>query len=137
VKRPATMLRPERGFTLVEVLVALLILAIAAVAVLQLFGGGLRLARASGDHLDAVLLAESKMTEVEDETLAEGVTEGTEGAFRWARRVVVDPSLLPEDSDVQIPSRLRLARVSVEVRWGRNRQIELVTVRPLREDDGS
>lgn len=130
------MIRSERGFTLVEVLVALLILAVAAVAVLQLFGGGLRLARASGDHLDAVLLAEAKMTEVEDETLVEGVTEGTEGAYRWARRVVLDPSLLPEDPAVEIPSRLRLARVSVEVRWGRNRLVELVTMRPLSEDEG-
>jgi type II secretion system protein I len=129
------MRRSERGFTLVEVLVALLILAIAAVAVLQLFGGGLRLARASGDHLDAVLLAESKMAEIEGETLTEGVTEGTEGAYRWARRVAVDPSLLPEDPEVEIPSRLRLARVSVEVRWGRNRLVELVTMRPLADEE--
>jgi hypothetical protein len=50
--------------------------------------------------------------------------------------VVLDPSLLPEDPAVEIPSRLRLARVSVEVRWGRNRLVELVTMRPLSEDEG-
>ena len=79
VKSPATMLRSERGFTLVEVLVALLILAIAVVAVLQLFGGGLRLARASGDHLEAILLAEAKMTEVEGADPGGGCHRGHRG----------------------------------------------------------
>jgi general secretion pathway protein I len=130
------VIRSARGFTLIEVLVALLVLSIAAVAVLQLFGGGLRLARASGDHLDAVLLAEARMAEVAGQSLEEGVTEGTEGAYRWARRVVVDPDLLPEEQDLEsgIGPTLRLARVTVEVRWGRNRHVELVTVRPMGED---
>jgi general secretion pathway protein I len=128
------VIRSARGFTLVEVLVALLVLSIAAVAVIQLFGGGLRLVRASGEHLDAVLLAEAQMAELAgDETLEEGVTEGTEGAYRWTRRVVLDPTLLPTDDESEIAPRVRLARVSVEVRWGRNRQVEMVTLRPLSE----
>jgi type II secretion system protein I len=130
------VIRSARGFTLIEVLVALLVLSIAVVAVLQLFGGGLRLARASSDHLEAILLAEARMTEIGGQTLEEGVSEGTEGVYRWARRVVVDPSLLPDDQEPEIGPRLRLARVTVEVRWGRNRQVELVTVRPVSEDEG-
>ena len=35
----------------------------------------------------------------------------------------------------EIAPRVRLARVSVEVRWGRNRHVELVTLRPLGEAD--
>jgi general secretion pathway protein I len=128
-------MRSARGFTLVEVLVALLVLSITAVAVIQLFGGGLRLVRASGDHLDAVLIAESQMAQLTGETLQEGVTEGTEGAYRWTRRVVLDPSLLPKTDESEIAPRVRLARVSVEVRWGRNRHVELVTLRPLGEAD--
>jgi general secretion pathway protein I len=130
-------IRSERGFTLIEVLVSLLILSISVVAVLQLFGAGLRLARASGDHIDAVMLAESRLAEIAGESLTEGVTEGTEGAYRWTRRVAVDPSLLPEDQDPETVSRVRLARVTVEVRWGRNRLVELVTIRPLSEDPES
>jgi general secretion pathway protein I len=129
------VIRSARGFTLVEVLVALLVLSITAVAVLQLFGGGLRLVRASGDHLDAVLLAESQMAQIAGETLEEGVTEGTEGAYRWTRRVVLDPSLLPKTDESEIAPRVRLARVSVEVRWGRNRHLELVTLRQMGEKD--
>jgi general secretion pathway protein I len=127
------VIRSSRGFTLVEVLVAMLVLSITVVAVLQLFGGGLRLVRASGDHLDAVLLAETQMAELAGQTLEEGVTEGTEGAYRWTRRVVVDASLLPKDDGSEVAPRVRLARVSVEVRWGRNRQVKLVTLRPLGE----
>jgi general secretion pathway protein I len=129
------VIRSARGFTLVETLVALLVLSITVVAVLQLFGGGLRLVRASGDHLDAVLLAESQMAELTGQPVEEGVTEGTEGAYHWTRRVVVDPSLLPKDDESDIAPRVRLARVSVEVRWGRNRQVELVTLRPLGETE--
>src|SRR5262245_25806241 len=129
------MIRSARGFTLIEVLVAFLGLSVAAVAVLQLFGGGLRLARASGDHLEAVLLAEARMSEIGNQALEEGVTEGTEGPFRWTRRVVVEPSLLPEDQPAEVGPRLRLARVTVEVHWGQNRQFELVTVRPVSEDN--
>jgi prepilin-type N-terminal cleavage/methylation domain-containing protein len=129
------VIRSTHGFTLVEVLVALLVLSITAVAVLQLFGGGLRLVRASGDHLDAVVLAESQMAEIAGQTLEEGVTEGTAGAYRWTRRVVLDPSLLPKTDESEVAPRVRLARVSVEVHWGRNRGIELVTVQPLSEAD--
>jgi type II secretory pathway pseudopilin PulG len=63
------------------VLVALIVLSVAVVAVLQLFGGGLRLARAATEHQEATLLADEKLTETTLDTLEEGVTEGTEGDF--------------------------------------------------------
>jgi general secretion pathway protein I len=129
VSRPGTP--RQSGFTLIEVLVALVVLSVAVVAVLQLFGGGLRLARASGDHLEATLLASTMLSELAWETLEEGTTEGTEGGFRWSRQVTVDPALLPEEPDPARPDTVRLARVSVDVRWGKNRHMELVTIRPL------
>jgi len=129
VSRPGTT--RQSGFTLIEVLVALVVLSVAVVAVLQLFGGGLRLARASGDHLEATLLASTMLSELAWETLEEGTTEGSDGAFRWSRQVTVDPALLPEEPDPAQPDTVRLARVSVDVRWGRNRHVELVTIRPL------
>jgi prepilin-type N-terminal cleavage/methylation domain-containing protein len=137
VKAPVIPIRSDRGFTLIEVLVSLLVLSISVVAVLQLFGAGLRLARASGDHIDAVMVAEARMAEIAGETLTEGVTEGTEGAYRWTRRVALDPSLLPENEDSETVSPIKLARVTVEVRWGRNRLVELVTIRPLSEEPES
>jgi general secretion pathway protein I len=121
--------REERGFTLIEVLVALVLLSVAVVATLQLFGGGLRLARTAGDQLEATLLANAKLVEAGLETPEEGAVEGTEGDYRWVRRITLDPELLPAETDPTKLSSVRLARVSVEVRWGRNRHVELVTLR--------
>jgi hypothetical protein len=114
-----------------ETLVALVVTAVAVVAALELFGGGLRLARASADHLGATLLASAKLSELTLDPLEEGTTEGTEGEYRWTRRVTADPTLLPQEVDPATPGPVRLARVSVDVRWGRNRHVELVTLRSL------
>ena len=128
-QRARAVRRPDAGFTLLEVLVALVVLAVAGVAVLQLFGGGLRLARASGEHLEATLLAASKLSELPPGPADEGTEEGTEGPYRWTRQVALEPALLPVDPKIPQAERLRLARVTVDVRWGRNRQVELVTLR--------
>jgi general secretion pathway protein I len=119
----------DGGFTLLEVLVALVVLATTVVAALQLFGGGLRLARNAGDHSEAALLASAKLADLDPGPLTEGSTEGTSGPYRWTRRVTLDPSLLPMEPATPEGLRLRLARVSVEVRWGERRRFELVTLR--------
>ena len=124
--------RQDEGFTLLEVLVALVVLATTVVAVLQLFGGGLRLARAAGDHADAALLASAKLADLEPGPLTEGSTEGTDGPYRWTRRVTLDPALLPVQPDTPEAMLIRLARVSVEVQWGQGRRFELATLRVWR-----
>ena len=124
--------RQDTGFTLLEVLVALVVLATTVVAVLQLFGGGLRLARAAGDHADAALLASARLADLEPGPLAEGSTEGTDGPYRWTRRVTLDPALLPVQPDTPEAMLIRLARVSVEVQWGQGRRFELATLRVWR-----
>lgn len=118
----------DEGFTLLEVLVALVVLTTTLVAVLQLFGGGLRLARTAGDHADAALLASAKLADLEADPLTEGATEGTEGPYRWTRKVTLDPALLPFEPDTPGTLGVRLARVSVEVRWGQSRRVELATL---------
>lgn len=124
--------KQDEGFTLLEVLVALVVLATTVVAVLQLFGGGLRLARAAGDHANAALLASAKLADLEPGPLTEGSTEGTDGPFRWTRRVTLDPALLPVEPDTPEAMLIRLARVSVEVQWGQGRRFELATLRVWR-----
>jgi general secretion pathway protein I len=119
----------EEGFTLFEVLVAMIVLVVAVVAVLQLFGGGLRLARASADHVTATLLASAKLSEVLPGPLEEEELEGEEGAYHWSRRVVLTPDLRPVEPAEPKMDTVRLAQVTVEVRWGANRRVELVTLR--------
>jgi general secretion pathway protein I len=122
----------DGGFTLLEVLVALVVLSTTVVAALQLFGGGLRLARTAGDHTEAVLLASAKLADLEPGALTEGQIDGTDGPYRWTRRVTLDPALLPVEADSPETLRIRLARVSVEVRWGQGRRFELITLRAWR-----
>src|SRR4030095_12357997 len=122
----------DEGFTLLEVLVALVVLTTTLVAVLQLFGGGLRVARTAGDHADAARLASAKLAELEPGPLIEGATEGTDGPYRWTRRVTLDPALLPFERATPGALAVRLARVNVEVRWGQSRHVELVTLRVWR-----
>ena len=130
---PSVARRPrDEGFTLLEVLVALVVLSTTVVAALQLFGGGLRLARAAGDHANAALLASAKLADLQPGPLTEGTDQGTEGSYRWTRRVTLDPSLLPVEPDTPETITIRLARVSVEVRWGQGRRFELATLRAWR-----
>ncbi len=124
--------RRDEGFTLIEVLVALVVLATTVVAVLQLFGGGLRLARTAGDQADAALLASAKLAELDPGPLSEGSAAGSEGPYRWTRRITLDPSLLPVEPDTPEALTVRLARVNVEVQWGQGRRYELVTLRAWR-----
>jgi general secretion pathway protein I len=122
----------RRGFTLLEVLVALAILSVAVVSMIQLFGQGLRLLKVSGDYQQAVLLADQKAREVE--TVREGVESCDEGdlnkEFSCERRVTVAP--VPEELTVVGLAPVRLYRVTVQVRWG-GRSVEVATLRTARE----
>ena len=133
--------RDASGFTLIETLVALVILSVTVVATLQLFAGGLRLVGASGDHVGATLLASAKLTEAEPGPIEAGVTEGSEGAYRWTRRVTLEPALVPSEAAGSAPAtgpattvtRVAVARISVEVSWGKSRRLEMVTLRSWSE----
>jgi general secretion pathway protein I len=118
----------RRGFTLLEVLVALSILSLAVVSMIQLFGQGLRLLKVSGDYQQAVLLADQKAREVE--TVREGLETGREGDFEWERRATV--TTVPEELTVFGVAPIRLYRVTVQVRWG-GRSVEVATLRTARE----
>ncbi len=74
-----------RGFTLIEILVALTLFAVVGGTLLQLFSQGLRSARIAGEHEHAVLLARSKLTELQAYTqLRPGSYSGNfDNGYRW------------------------------------------------------
>lgn len=124
----------SRGFTLLEVLVAMTILGLALVALLQLSAQGLRLLRLSEDYQDAVRLADHLARGTEP--AQERVEAGHQGSLRWERRVTLVP--VPEELTPAAGPRSRLYAVSVAVRWGRNRTLELASLRTVVEaSDGS
>ena len=56
-----TMQSKCRGMTLIEVLVAFVVLSVTMAAILQIFSGGMRNARLADSYSRAVFLAESKL----------------------------------------------------------------------------
>ncbi|HXU89223.1 MAG TPA: prepilin-type N-terminal cleavage/methylation domain-containing protein [Methylomirabilota bacterium] len=119
------------GFTLLEVLVALAILSFAVVVSIQAFAGGLRLLKLSGEHQEAMLIADQKAREIVSPTSG-GVESGTEGAYGWERevKIVATPDLDVEGRSVK----WRMWEVDVRVRWGDHRQISLSTLRTVAGD---
>jgi prepilin-type N-terminal cleavage/methylation domain-containing protein len=124
----------SRGFTLLEVLVAMTIMGLALVALLQLSAQGLRLLRLSEDYQGAVRLADHLARVVEPDQ--EGIERGQEGPLRWERRVSVVS--VPEELTAAAGPRPRLYAVSVAVGWGHKRTLELTSLRTVVEpSDGS
>jgi len=114
-----------KGFSLLEVLVATLILGLAVVTLIQLSSQGLRLLKRSDDQQQAALLADRLARTVEP--LAEGLETGQEGAMTWERRVA--PSRAPDELIPPSGPMPELRALTVTVRWGPGRSLQLASLR--------
>lgn len=119
----------SRGGTLLEVLVAVTILALAVVALMQLSSQSLRLLQRADDYQRAVMLAEriARTTSI----AAEGVEAGQDGRFQWERRVRLVP--VPEALVPNPHHGPCLYALSVAVRWERGRALEVASLRTVAE----
>lgn len=117
--------RPAGGFTLLEVMVAMAILAFAVVTAIQLSSQSLRLLTLSGEHQQAALLADQMLRATD--AREERVDTGETGPFAWERRIALIPSVkeLAPASGIEP----QLLSVSISVRWGANRHLEMATLR--------
>ena len=120
----------EKGFSLLEVIVALAIMAGGFLAVLNLFSGSVRSVDFSGQYLKAVTLANSKMNELEILNFAVDDQTGifkNEENYRWQLDIA------PYDSDLNDEkSNIQLQKVLLKVLWNDNgnpRNFELATLR--------
>jgi len=133
-----------RGFTLIEVLVAVAILGIGLTAILELFSGGLRLGRASEEYTKAVNYARMKMEEMAVKPeVAEGVEEGSfDDTFRWQVEVKKVDLLPVEDKpDFKLPAHFFQVQINVIWKSGskeRSTRIESYrTIKPTDEEKKS
>ena len=128
----------DRGFTLIETLVAVSILAISLVVLMQLFSGGLKSSRLSDEYTVGIFHAREKMDEI---LLAGELTEGVingefDDGFRWkAEAVQIDTN--KEAKDVRLP--LRAFNIRVAVTWdagGREKEFAVSAVKLVRLGKG-
>lgn len=111
----------QRGFTLIEVIIAFALLALALTLLLGSLSGAARQIRAADDSGRATLHAQSLLAQLGvGEILQPGRKEGTfeGGRYRWALEMApyVDP--LKRRAPQTVSSAPRLLQVQLEVEWG-------------------
>jgi general secretion pathway protein I len=119
-----------RGFTLIEALVAIVILALALSVLLSAHSGGLRGAAALDEHLQARLLAQSLLAEWSRHRVPRPPSQGQSGRFTWA--VSVAPYAGPGGPPQAESAPWMLHQLTVTVAWPPGRRVELATLRLLR-----
>ena len=134
------MVRRSRvaGFSLLEVLVAFVILALVATALFRLFSGSLGNAVAAEEWSRALIVAESRLAQAAAaQPLREVGARGAEddGRIRWETKVAAY-TIQGVDLELEQASQalaMRLYKISVEVKFdganGRERTLSLDTVK--------
>lgn len=110
-------MKHARGFSLLEVVAATLLLAIAFTALLKVAGGSIALTHNADDHSQAALWARSLLDTVDITTpLQPGRTEGRfDDTYRW--RLVVTPwTAQAAQPDPNVP--MRVLKLDLDVIWG-------------------
>mgnify|MGYP000498176683 CR=1 FL=1 len=110
-----------------------MVLALTLTIIMQIFSGGLRNIGRSDDYTRAVLLAESKMTELAASSLEPKELSGTAENFRWAGAITVaGEEVFGGATPVEVNNSVALYKLQVKVSWGeaeKARQIALNTLR--------
>ena len=123
--------RRHAGYTLIEVLVAMVILALSLTVLLRIFSGGLRNISVSEDYAHAILIAEAKLESAgAGSLLAPGYSDGLSGdKYHWTQTVEVY-SPYPGTDTTQMP--LDAYTVTIDVEWphdDRMRQVSLSSIK--------
>ncbi|MDH3350586.1 MAG: prepilin-type N-terminal cleavage/methylation domain-containing protein [Gammaproteobacteria bacterium] len=119
------------GYTLIEVLVAFMILALALTVLLRIFSTGLRNVSVSSDYARAILVAETQLASVGViSRLEPGETRGNDSdKFNWTRVVT---NYVPFNGYYQSATQVPAYYITVTVEWphaGRTRQVNLSSIR--------
>lgn len=126
----------QGGFTLLEMVAAFVVFALAFGLLMEINASALRTARHSAAYTQATLLAKSKLDQVGvGEALEEGVEQGEfdDDAYRWELEVRKTEPPAGEGGVVEQIA-VDLFRLELTVRWddgGREREASFVTLRAM------
>ena len=133
-RRIPVFFQADDGFTLLEILVAISIMAICLTVILQLFSGSLKSGKLSDDYTRAVFHAKEIMEEIlVSSALTEGISEGRfDDSYSWKAEIarVVREEEEEEEGESKLP--LVTFSIKVQVAWGgteRNKRFELETIK--------
>ena len=131
-------LHPTAGFTLLEIMIALMILAVGLVSLLELFAGSVRLGSRASSRTQAALYGQNVM----DRTFALDILEDGEdggelpGGYSWQVRV---REIYPDDDDDRPPADedgptdlLHLKEIEVRIVWQEYLEPKVFILRSLR-----
>ncbi|WP_299203951.1 type II secretion system protein [uncultured Amphritea sp.] len=104
----------QRGFSLLEVLVAMVIAALTLGVILNLFSGAAKSAAINSDYRNAVQVAESTLEQLASDPLRSNDLEGHESRYRW--RASITPWETGAEQTVRYP--FILYQIEVQVSWG-------------------
>ncbi len=123
----------QKGFTLLETLVAFMVLSIVLVVILQVFSGGIRSRHKSDRYLNATFHARAKMEELMATRTRPGSYSGAfDNGYQWQAEIGLIDN--PDDSASDMET-VRMS-ISVKVSWranGRRIGIELHSLKLVPE----
>lgn len=115
------------GFTLLEILVALTILATAVAVLIQLFSANLRVLAGSEGSLEAALEGTAIIRQVADQKLTEkSWSETTEKGYR------VDISVAEVQKDRTENTKMKLMEIIVDLHWNQGTKPKLLKLATLK-----
>ena len=126
--------RVDKGFTLIEVVVALAILGVGLTVIIELFSGGLRLGGVSMEYTKAVNYARMKMEETMAKPAVEAGTqegESDDKIFRW-QIGVKKVDLLSIDQSIDYKPPVELFQVKIDVFWKSGAKEKSMSVESLK-----
>jgi len=134
LQRPAAAAR-QRGFTLIEIVIAFAVLGLALTLLLGTLSGSAREVRDSADAGRAALHAQSLLDQIGvGEGLQPGNRDGDfeDGRYRWSLRIdpYVDPT--QRQRDTIEPGAARLMLLALHVEWGEGGPRQRLDLQSLR-----
>ena len=128
----------EGGFALIEILVAVSVLAISLVVIFQLFSGGLKSRQLSEQYARGVFHAREQMAEILlIPDLSEGETQGEfEDAYEW--QAVITRVVSEEDEEKNLPVNLMSIWIRINWREGeKEKSFVIGTLKAVEKEKGS